>query len=202
MWRFRLPLVLLCLLVPSLIPAVGPDVEPQDKLSPAMGRLLEENDAGPHRIWVFFADKGLTGRAAREAAIAAAVGGQALVTADGGVRTGYDVLILLALGAVACSDGASGADADAALPDAAKALDAAPTADAFGNAHGLTGPAACGLLGFALADSVYAEKVIVVTDNLVPFPWGRANIGRADPMVTTEMQHQSNLLPWQLLARE
>ena len=47
---------------------------------------------------------------------------------------------------------------------------AAPTADPFGNATGDTGPAACGLLGFALADSQYADKVIVVTDNLVPFP--------------------------------
>jgi len=50
------------------------------------------------------------------------------------------------------------------------AVIAAPAADAFGNANGLSGPAACGLLGFALADSIYAEKVIVVTDNLVPFP--------------------------------
>ncbi len=50
------------------------------------------------------------------------------------------------------------------------AVIAAPTADAFGNANGLTGPAACGLLGFALADSQYADRVIVVTDNLVPFP--------------------------------
>jgi citrate lyase subunit alpha/citrate CoA-transferase len=50
------------------------------------------------------------------------------------------------------------------------AVIAAPTADPFGNAHGLTGPAACGLLGFALADSIYAENVILVTDNLVPFP--------------------------------
>jgi len=47
---------------------------------------------------------------------------------------------------------------------------AAPTADPFGNAHGLTGPAACGLLGFALADSQYADRVIVVTDNLIDFP--------------------------------
>ena len=47
---------------------------------------------------------------------------------------------------------------------------AAPTADPFGNATGDRGPAACGLLGFALADSQYADKVIVVTDNLVPFP--------------------------------
>ena len=50
------------------------------------------------------------------------------------------------------------------------AVIAAPTADAFGNANAVHGPAACGLLGFALADSIYAEKVIVVTDNLVPFP--------------------------------
>jgi citrate lyase subunit alpha/citrate CoA-transferase len=50
------------------------------------------------------------------------------------------------------------------------AVIAAPTADFFGNANGVEGPAACGLLGFALADSQYADKVIVVTDNLVPFP--------------------------------
>jgi citrate lyase subunit alpha/citrate CoA-transferase len=50
------------------------------------------------------------------------------------------------------------------------AVIAAPTADPFGNANGLTGPSACGLLGFALADSQYASRVIVVTDNLVPFP--------------------------------
>jgi citrate lyase subunit alpha/citrate CoA-transferase len=50
------------------------------------------------------------------------------------------------------------------------AVIAAPTADPFGNAHGLDGPAACGLLGFALADSQYADKVIVVTDNLIEFP--------------------------------
>ncbi|MFA5782175.1 MAG: citrate lyase subunit alpha [Bacteroidales bacterium] len=50
------------------------------------------------------------------------------------------------------------------------AVIAAPTADAFGNATGDRGTAACGLLGFALADSQYAHKVIVVTDNLVPFP--------------------------------
>jgi len=50
------------------------------------------------------------------------------------------------------------------------AVVAAPTADPFGNANGVNGDAACGLLGFALADSQYADKVIVVTDNLVPFP--------------------------------
>jgi len=46
----------------------------------------------------------------------------------------------------------------------------APAADAFGNANGLYGNSACGSLGFALADSRYADKVIIVTDNLVEFP--------------------------------
>jgi len=50
------------------------------------------------------------------------------------------------------------------------AVIAAPTADAFGNANGLYGDAACGSLGYAFADSQYADKVIVVTDHLVPFP--------------------------------
>jgi len=50
------------------------------------------------------------------------------------------------------------------------AIIGAPAADAFGNANALRGPSACGLLGFALADSQYADKVIVVTDHLEAFP--------------------------------
>ena len=50
------------------------------------------------------------------------------------------------------------------------AVIAAPTADPFGNCDGSHGPSACGSLGFALADSIYADHVIAVTDNLVPFP--------------------------------
>lgn len=50
------------------------------------------------------------------------------------------------------------------------AVIAAPAADSFGNANGVHGDAACGLLGFALADSQFADRVIVATDNIVPFP--------------------------------
>jgi citrate lyase subunit alpha/citrate CoA-transferase len=46
----------------------------------------------------------------------------------------------------------------------------AGSADSFGNANGVNGPSASGSLGFAIADAMYAEKVIVVTDNMVPFP--------------------------------
>lgn len=47
---------------------------------------------------------------------------------------------------------------------------AAPSADSHGNANGMHGPSAFGSIGFALADSLYADQVAVVTDNLVPFP--------------------------------
>ena len=50
------------------------------------------------------------------------------------------------------------------------AVIAAPASDFFGNARGTGGPSACGVLGYAKADYMYAEKVIVVTDNLVSFP--------------------------------
>ena len=38
--------------------------------------------------------------------------------------------------------------------------------------------------------------------NLVAYAWGRKNIKRADTIVVTEMEHHSNLIPWQLLAQE
>jgi citrate lyase subunit alpha/citrate CoA-transferase len=50
------------------------------------------------------------------------------------------------------------------------AIIAAPAADAFGNCSGVGGRAACGPLGFALADAQYADHVIAVTDTRVPFP--------------------------------
>ena len=50
------------------------------------------------------------------------------------------------------------------------AVIAAPTSDPFGNANALNGPSACGVLGYALADYQYADKVIIITDNLIDFP--------------------------------
>ena len=47
---------------------------------------------------------------------------------------------------------------------------AAPTADPMGNCTGKFGPSACGSLGYAFPDAMYARQVIVITDNLVPYP--------------------------------
>lgn len=38
--------------------------------------------------------------------------------------------------------------------------------------------------------------------NLVAYTWGRANLRRGDTVVLTEMEHHSNLVPWQILAAE
>ena len=50
------------------------------------------------------------------------------------------------------------------------ALIAAPCADPFGNANGLYGKSACGPLSYPVPDSIYAERVVVITDGLVPYP--------------------------------
>jgi len=47
---------------------------------------------------------------------------------------------------------------------------AAPSADSMGNCTGKMGKSACGSLGYAIPDAMYAKKVVVITDNLVPYP--------------------------------
>ena len=38
--------------------------------------------------------------------------------------------------------------------------------------------------------------------NLVAYAWGRSNIGEGDIIVTTEYEHHSNIVPWQLVTQE
>ncbi len=57
---------------------------------------------------------------------------------------------------------------------------AAPAADPMGNANGLSGPAACGSLGYAMSDARFADKVVIVTDHLEPYPLFPASIGEED----------------------
>jgi cysteine desulfurase/selenocysteine lyase len=38
--------------------------------------------------------------------------------------------------------------------------------------------------------------------NLVAYAWGRRHVGAGDEILLTEMEHHSNLVPWQLLAQE
>ncbi|WP_063516371.1 citrate lyase subunit alpha [Schleiferilactobacillus harbinensis] len=53
-----------------------------------------------------------------------------------------------------------------------------PNSDAEGNANSMTGDAAFGSLGYALMDAKYANKVVLLTDNLVDYPNTPASINQ------------------------
>jgi cysteine desulfurase/selenocysteine lyase len=38
--------------------------------------------------------------------------------------------------------------------------------------------------------------------NMVAYTWGRENVGRGDLVVLTEMEHHSNIVPWQILCQD
>lgn len=46
----------------------------------------------------------------------------------------------------------------------------APACDTYGNINGISGKSACGSMGYAMVDAQYADKVVAITDNLVPHP--------------------------------
>ena len=52
-----------------------------------------------------------------------------------------------------------------------------------------------------------AERVIITSGtteaiNLVAHAWGRANLSDGDAIILTEMEHHSDIVPWQMLAQE
>lgn len=46
----------------------------------------------------------------------------------------------------------------------------APTCDCYGNMRAVGGKSDCGVLSYAVADAMYADKVVAITDTLVPYP--------------------------------
>lgn len=47
---------------------------------------------------------------------------------------------------------------------------AAPSCDDYGNINGTHGKSACGVLSYIYPDAQYADHVVAITDNLVPYP--------------------------------
>jgi cysteine desulfurase/selenocysteine lyase len=45
-------------------------------------------------------------------------------------------------------------------------------------------------------------KNVTEAINLVSYSWGRANVGPGDAVLITQMEHHSNIVPWQVLCRE
>ncbi|WP_319204350.1 citrate lyase subunit alpha [uncultured Ilyobacter sp.] len=53
---------------------------------------------------------------------------------------------------------------------------AAPSCDPMGNMNGKEGKSAFGAMGYPMVDAEYAEKVVAITDNLMPFPLAKVSI--------------------------
>ncbi|HEY8765914.1 MAG TPA: cysteine desulfurase [Dehalococcoidia bacterium] len=52
------------------------------------------------------------------------------------------------------------------------------------------------------SESVIFTRNTTEAINLVAYSWGRANISEGDEILLTQMEHHSNLIPWQQLAKE
>lgn len=57
---------------------------------------------------------------------------------------------------------------------------AAPTADSYGNINGVQGKSACGTLGYPMVDARCADRVVAITDHLVPYPACPIDISQED----------------------
>jgi len=56
-------------------------------------------------------------------------------------------------------------------------------------------------LGSTPQETVFAANATAAI-NLVAYTWGRQNVGRGDLVVLTEMEHHSNIVPWQILCQD
>jgi cysteine desulfurase/selenocysteine lyase len=57
-------------------------------------------------------------------------------------------------------------------------------------------------IGAASPDEIIFTKNATEAVNLVAYSWGRTNLGKADIMVTTEIEHHANFVPWLQLRAE
>jgi len=56
-------------------------------------------------------------------------------------------------------------------------------------------------LGSTPEETIFAANATAAI-NLVAYTWGRQNVQRGDLVVLTEMEHHSNIVPWQLLCQD
>ncbi len=57
-------------------------------------------------------------------------------------------------------------------------------------------------IGAGLADEIVFTRNTTESINLVAQTWGRINLHEGDLVILTEMEHHSNLVPWQMLAAD
>ncbi len=58
-----------------------------------------------------------------------------------------------------------------------------------------------GFVGWESKTTIFTKNVTEAI-NLVAYAWGRANVGPGDAVLTTQMEHHANIVPWQQLCKE
>ncbi|MBV9197172.1 MAG: SufS family cysteine desulfurase [Solirubrobacterales bacterium] len=58
-----------------------------------------------------------------------------------------------------------------------------------------------GWLGSSVEETIFTANATTAI-NLVAYTWGRSNVGQGDLVVLTEMEHHSNIVPWQLVCQD
>jgi cysteine desulfurase/selenocysteine lyase len=56
-------------------------------------------------------------------------------------------------------------------------------------------------IGSSVEETIFTKNATEAI-NLVAYSWGRRNVGPGDRVLITEMEHHSNIVPWQLLCAE
>jgi cysteine desulfurase/selenocysteine lyase len=56
-------------------------------------------------------------------------------------------------------------------------------------------------IGAGYEETIFTKNVTEAI-NLVAYAWGRSNVGPGDRVLITEMEHHSNIVPWQQLVKE
>ena len=57
-------------------------------------------------------------------------------------------------------------------------------------------------IGAAAAEEIIFTRGTTEGINLVAYTWGRQNISAGDEIIISEMEHHSNIVPWQILCGE
>ena len=57
-------------------------------------------------------------------------------------------------------------------------------------------------LGAPSPDTIVFTKGVTESINLVANSWGRANLHEGDEVLITEMEHHSNIVPWQMITAQ
>ncbi|GAA3584909.1 citrate lyase subunit alpha [Gibbsiella greigii] len=64
-----------------------------------------------------------------------------------------------------------------------------PSCDEFGNANGYSGEACCGSLGYARVDAESADKVVLLTEAIVPYPHHPASLLQDQVDLIVQLEH-------------